>query len=109
MNGDDKQNPAITTGVPSPREMPNVEVDMGSPVNIPGTNVAVSAADFEVEPAPGFGIPLLSLFKDLPPLPPPEEDEREDAPKTRLTQDSPSRKGGISLLFFAALLTLFAC
>ena len=109
MNGDDKQNPAITTGVPSPREMPNVEVDMGSPVNIPGTNVAVSAADFEVEPAPGFGIPLLSLFKDLPPLPVPDEDEETDVPKTEPMEDSLSSKGGISVLLFAALLTLFAC
>ena len=94
MTGDE-QNPTSTPGVSSSCEMPDVEVDMGSPLSIPGTDLVVSATDFEVERAPGFGIPILSLFKDLPPLPVPDEAKGKDAPETQLTQNGPSPKGRI--------------
>ena len=87
MTGDDKRNPA--TGVPSSREMPDAVVDLGFPLNIPGTDVVVSTPNFEVERAHGFGTRLPSLF------PVPDEGEGNDAPKTQLTQGGPSRKGGI--------------
>jgi len=87
MTGDNKQNQTSTAGGPSSRDVPDVEVDMGSPLNILGTDVMVSAADFKVEHAPGFG---LSLFKALPPLPVPDEDEGQD---TQPTQDAPLPKG----------------
>ena len=104
--GDDKQDPTSTTEVPSSHEVPGIEVDLGSPLNIPGTDVVVSAADFGMERAPGFG---LSLFKDLPPLPVPDEDDGQDAPNAQLTQGHPSPKGGMSVLFFILMLTLVAC
>ena len=59
-----------------------------------------------MEHAPSFG---LSLFKDLPPLPVPDEDEGQDAPKTQLTQGGSSPKGGMSVLFFILMLILVAC
>ena len=101
---DDEQDPTSTTEVPSSHEMPDVEVDLGSPLNIPGTDVAVSPADLEVERAPDFGTPLLPLSTDSPPPSVPDENKGKDVPRMQPTL---LHKGGIfSTLLYSSAYTL---